>query len=169
MTGCTTRVHLFFFVLFYSQLISLLSGECTLQLVVMSDIEIDEILCYISNRIDSVPNDQLVAICVNSFEASEIKDSKLRLFNKCERGPENDDPPPGCTKYQARRGVNSANNNVQDIIALMQELGTNCPSYAAVNLNKLPPITLDIIDVKALLSSLSINAIPYVLSAMSNF
>ena len=64
----------------------------------MSDIENDEILCYISNRLDSVPNDQLVATCVNSFEAFEIKDSTLQLFNKCERGPENDNPPAGSTK-----------------------------------------------------------------------
>ena len=113
-------------------------------------LEVDEILCYISNKVDVVPNEQLVDICVNSFDSNEISASKLRLFTKCERGPDNDPPDEG-VKFIARRGPNSAKNNVQDIIGLLLELGADAPLFAAVNLNKLPPISIENIDVKALL------------------
>ncbi len=118
----------------------------------MTDIlEVDEILCFISNKLDSVPNDQLVTICVNSFEATDIKSSKLRLFKKVGRGPDDVQPSDGGIKFIARKGANCTTNNVQDIITLFLELGSDAPSFAAVNLNRMPPISIESVDIKALL------------------
>ena len=49
--------------------------------------EVDEILCYIANKLDSLPAEQLVNICATSFDDADIKASKLRLFTKFNRGP----------------------------------------------------------------------------------
>ena len=95
---------------------------------------IDELLCYISCKLNLMKCDDLVSLCINSFTDSTIVASKLGLFEACKRGP--NDPPPtgGGIKYQRRRGNNSMENDVRDIITLFQEMGSRAPKFAAVDL-----------------------------------
>ena len=54
--------------------------------VTMATVIVDELLCFISNKIDYVTCDELVALCTKSFTAVNIKESKLTRFNACNRG-----------------------------------------------------------------------------------
>ena len=41
----------------------------------------DEFLCYIANKVDVLPADTLVTLCVGTFTEQLIEDSKLKLYN----------------------------------------------------------------------------------------
>ena len=113
---------------------------------------IDELLCFITNKLDIVPCDDLVTLCTKTFDETTIRESKLTLFNACHRGPEHEAPPDGI-KYRKCKGSNSAENNIKDVITLFQELGADAPKFAAVNLNILPDMT-DVDRLYALVSRL---------------
>ena len=97
-----------------------------------------------------MPVDNLVKVCEANFTSSFICDAKLRLFNACERGPEIKSVPSGGIVFKTQRGPQSTVNNITDIITLLQEEGVDMPTLAAANLNLLPPVTLDDIDVAGL-------------------
>ena len=118
-------------------------------LVTMATVIVDELLCFISNKIDYVTCDELVALCTKSFTAVNIKESKITLFNACNRGP-SDPPSETGIKYRNCRGDHSNDNNVKDMITLFQELGATAPKFAAVNLNLIPVVSADKVDVNAL-------------------
>ena len=115
----------------------------------MATIIVDELLCFISNKIDYVTCEELVALCTKAFTAVNIKESKLTLFNTCQRGP-SDTPSETGIKYRSCRGDSSNENNVKDMITLFQELGATAPKFAAVNLNLIPVVSADKVDVSAL-------------------
>ena len=118
-------------------------------LVTMATVIVDELLCFISNKIDYVTCDELVALCTKSFTAVNIKESKITLFNAGNRGP-SDPPSETGIKYRNCRGDHSNDNNVKDMITLFQELGATAPKFAAVNLNLIPVVSADKVDVNAL-------------------
>ena len=120
----------------------------------MVDIMIDELLCYISWKLQVMTTDDLVNICVNSFTETKISESKLSLFNACERGP-GVEPQGSGIKYKRRQGDNCAKNSVKDIITLLQELGCNAPKFAAADLNSIPCPRTESIDLPSLLKSIS--------------
>ena len=59
-----------------------------------------------------------------------------------------------CTRLRKRQGPHKTTKNIDDIVRLMQEKGTDTPTFVALNLAKLPPVTFDSIDVSALLHSI---------------
>ena len=106
----------------------------------MTDIVVDEILCYISNAMDTVPSEDLVGICCHAFELGEIRQSKLKFFTLCKRLKDDTNIPAGGIKFIPRRGE-SAVNDIKDIMKLFQELGTEIPVFAAVNLKVVPSLS----------------------------
>ena len=56
-----------------------------------------------------------------------------------------------------RIGPKRSAQNIDDIIRLLQEKGTDTPTFVARDLGKLPPVTFDSIDVSALLHSIRQN------------
>ncbi len=56
--------------------------------------------------------------------------------------------------WRKRQGPHKTTKNIDDIVRLMQEKGTDTPTFVALNLAKLPPVTFDSIDVSALLHSI---------------
>ena len=41
---------------------------------------VDELLCFIANKLDYVGAEELISLCVKSFSEADIKESKLTLF-----------------------------------------------------------------------------------------
>ena len=118
-------------------------------------VTIDELLCYVSCKLNLMTCDALVSLCINAFTDTAIVASKLCLFNACKKGP-NDPAPTEGIKYQRRRGNNSMENDVRDIITLFQEMGANAPKFAAVDLNSLPSPNVDTVDVPSLLKAVEL-------------
>ena len=115
---------------------------------------VDELLCFLANKLDFINCDELVSLCTKSFDENIIKESKLTLFNACNRGPD-DNPPLEGIKYRRCKGPNSVENNIKDMIKLFQELGDAAPPFAAVNLNALPTVSSDKVDVNGLVNMIA--------------
>ena len=111
---------------------------------------VDELLCFIANKLQILQCEELIHMCTNVFTDVNIKDSKLKFFNAINRGPQHAQPITGI-KYQARKGTKSSETNLKDIISLFQELGADAPRFAAVDLQRLP----DMWDVHNLLTMMS--------------
>ena len=116
---------------------------------------IDELLCYISSKLNLLTCDTLVSLCINGFTDAAIVASKLCLFNACNRGPSDPVPTVGI-KYQKRRGDMRMENDVRDIITLFQEMGARAPKYAAIDLNILPSPNVENVDVPSLLQAIEL-------------
>ena len=113
---------------------------------------IDELLCFVMNKFDKLDCETMVRLCVETYTCGEIEQSKKQLFEALK--DEND-----VTQFKKRRSYKSSDskqiNNMGDIYQLLQEKGSeHWPTYVASDLNKLPPITFDHIDVTALLTNL---------------
>ena len=119
----------------------------------MTNIIINELLCYIANKVNILATTFLEKLCVDAFTADQIESSKLVFFNACKRGPD-DEVIPDVFWFKLRRGALKSVNNIKDIIALFLELGNEVPTFVAADLNSLPPLTIDSIDVSALLVSM---------------
>ena len=85
----------------------LCSYRCILKMA--NDVIIDEILCFVSNAIDTLPGDDLIASCVSAFDVSDIRRSKLQFFTYCKRLSGDADIPNGGIKHIARRGDSPVN------------------------------------------------------------
>ena len=110
---------------------------------------IDELLCFVQNTIDILPPISIGDLCTATFTEHDIEASKRRLFELCA-----DD---SCTRMRKRIGPKRSVQNVNDIIRLLQEKGTDTRTFVAIDLAKLPPVTLDSIGVSTLLNSIRQN------------
>lgn len=111
------------------------------------NIVIDELLSYVQNKISIIDEDSLSRICVSSFKSDEIKRSKDLLFDSL----------PTEKKKISRKRLGKENRDVEDIISLFK--GTDpevMPVFVARDLEKLPPILFDHVDVSKLLKDLLI-------------
>ena len=103
---------------------------------------INELLCYILNKIDSIPQDTLVQLIAENFSEEEVEAAKGLLCSHV------DEP----LKAGNRRGQNKKKLNIQDIYRMALECDrAELPKFVALDLAKLPPISIDCIDVSALM------------------
>ena len=103
---------------------------------------INELLCYMLNKVDSVPQDTLVRLISENFEDAEVEAAKSLL---CAHVADS-------IKAGNRRGQNKKQLNIQDIYKMTLECNRDeLPRFVALNLAKLPPVSIDCIDVSALL------------------
>lgn len=107
------------------------------------NIVINELLSFIQNKVDVMDEVALVQICESSFSIEEIKEAKNLLFTSIITSERN---------IQRKRD-GKASRDLNDIISLVK--GTDpelVPIFVAKNLQKLPPVTFDHVDVTRLLN-----------------
>ena len=108
---------------------------------------INEVLCFIQNKIDILDFDIIVQLCVENFDKAAIDKSKEMLFDLCH--DESDK-----TVRRGRTGEHKSDRNLRDIYNLLQEKGDSAPTFCAMNLNILPPVTLKNVNVSNLLHTI---------------
>lgn len=109
------------------------------------NIVIDELLAYIQNKISVVDEVSLIKICISAFKSEEIKRSKTLLFESL----------PTDMRKIARKKEGKENRDMLDIISLFKSTNVEIiPVFVARDLDKLPPITFDHLDVSKLLKDL---------------
>ena len=106
---------------------------------------IDEVLCYIQNKMKILSVDNIVILCEPVFDAEQVESAKEILFDLCHQ--ENDK-----TERKTRIGQHKNERNIRDICNLFEEKGNDAPVFVAQDLNNLPPVTINCLDVSLLLS-----------------
>nr|XP_006823137.1 PREDICTED: uncharacterized protein LOC102807118 [Saccoglossus kowalevskii] len=115
-------------------------GEDPTKGLTASGVMINELDCFLINKIDILPTDILAKLCVDHFEDDDIDFAKRTLFDLC------------CnditSRFIKRQGHNKRSNNVLDMIKLIHEIDEeNLPCFVAKNLTKLPPFDITHVDV----------------------
>ncbi len=106
---------------------------------------IDDLLCFIVYKMQVLPPDTIIQLVTSTYKVDDIDESKKKLFALC-----------GTSRCISHKGEKKDSMNVKDMIKLLQERGTEIPTFVckAVDLCKLPPISFDSVDVSNLLSQI---------------
>ncbi|KAI5640347.1 hypothetical protein NE865_07272 [Phthorimaea operculella] len=107
------------------------------------DIIINEVLCFINAKTDVMDEQSIVQICESNFTEEEIENAKSVIYNHLQT-----------SRLQLRKGEGRTKRNLQDIIKVLKDNPNKLPTLVAQNLNRLPPISFDYIDVTTLLKDI---------------
>lgn len=111
------------------------------------NIVINEVLAFIQNKIDVMNEESLVRICETAFTASEINLAKNLLFDSINTE----------VRKKIRKRTGKSQRDLYDVIGLLKETEPEeTPVFVAKDLQKLPPISFDHIDVTRLLKDILI-------------
>lgn len=103
---------------------------------------INELLCYLLAKIDSVPTDTLTRLVSENFSEDEVDAAKGLLCSHVNES----------IRAGTKRGQNKKKHNLDDIVKMLVTCDREClPKFVALDLSKLPPISIDCIDVSALM------------------
>ena len=103
---------------------------------------INELLCYMLAKIDSVPTDALTRLVNENFSDSEVDAAKSLL---CEHVDD-------AIKAGNKRGQHKKKHDLDDIVKMLEQCDrSSLPGFVALELSKLPPISIDCIDVSSLM------------------
>ena len=108
---------------------------------------INETLCYIQNKMDNMPTDELCKIVLEFYTGGRIESAKTMLYESCE-GIEGE-------RMKKRKQPNKHLNNVRDIIDRFNEVGLAAPQFVARNLSNMPPTALGGFDIAKIVKSLA--------------
>lgn len=107
---------------------------------------VNELLAFTSNKVDTLPEPAIIQICLSTYSCDEIETARsiaLKLLAP--------------SKKFMRRKEGSEQKSIQDIIKMIKEFEPDClPSFVAKNLNKIPPVSFDYIDVTAFLKEMAL-------------
>lgn len=94
-----------------------------------SGVYVDELLCFIQNKINTDSMDNVVKLCSDFYSEEDTELSKSNLFDIVH-------PP---DRYIKRRGQNKTKDNLMDMCTIFYSL--DIATFVAHTLSKLPPIT----------------------------
>lgn len=110
---------------------------------------IDEFLTFVQNKYNKLDELSIVQICSTSFSDGEIEEGKAKLFNAL---------PEDCRggRLVTRKGEDKSKKNIKDVLKLLKEADhKDHPIFVAQDLDKLPPVTFEHVDVSRLLRDLA--------------
>ncbi|KPJ00531.1 hypothetical protein RR46_07121 [Papilio xuthus] len=111
------------------------------------NIVINELLSFIQNKCDIMDEEGIIRLCVTTFKPEDISSAKNLLFGSMKP----------IKRKTARKGDGKSRRELEDIISTFKEVDPEeLPMFVARDLQKLPPITFDHIDVTRLLKDLLI-------------
>ncbi|CAG4953939.1 unnamed protein product [Colias eurytheme] len=107
---------------------------------------INELLSFISNKVDTLPETAIIQICTSAYGYEEIEAARTIVYKLLTP-----------SKKLMRRKEGSEQKSLQEIIKLIKETEPeSLPCFVAKNLNKLPPVTFDHIDVTTFLKEMTL-------------
>ncbi|XP_039759543.1 uncharacterized protein LOC120633403 [Pararge aegeria] len=107
---------------------------------------INEFLTFVQNKIDVLDELSIVQICATNFLDAEIEAGKSTLYSAC--GDK--------VRIVQRKGDDKKKRNIKDVIKLLKEVDPDAqPTFVAKDLNRLPPVSFDYVDVTRLLKDMT--------------
>lgn len=113
------------------------------------NIVICEVLAFIQNKLDVMDVESLVRVCKTAFSEADLKTAKNLLFDSVATNK----------RKITRKRDGKSGRDLEDIINLMTDADANhvdIPIFVAKDLQKLPPVTFDHVDVTRLLKDIVI-------------
>ncbi|XP_052755599.1 uncharacterized protein LOC128201762 [Galleria mellonella] len=108
------------------------------------NIVINELLCFVQNKIDVMDEESLIRLIVGEFSTLEINNAKELLFSSI-----------STTVKNISRRKNREQKETEDIICVLKNTDPDkTPIFVAKELQKLPPVTFDHIDATRLLKDI---------------
>lgn len=109
------------------------------------NIVINEVLTFVSNKIDVMDEISLVQICTSAFSESDILNAKNLLFDSLSSS----------RRKKIRKRIGKSRRDLEDIISVIKETDPEeIPVFVARELHKLPPVLFDHVDVTRLLKDI---------------
>lgn len=109
------------------------------------NIVISEVLSFIQNKIDIMDNISLIQICKSAFSEEDVEGAKKLLYQAI----------PNSKRLINRKSKGKIERDLADIIDLFKQTDPELiPVFVARDLQKLPPITFDHVDVTNLLKNI---------------
>lgn len=109
------------------------------------NVVISEVLAFIQNKMEVMDQLSLIQICVSAFTAEDIIEAKNLLFS-CVKSSK---------KKSQRKRDGKSRRDLEDIVGLFQELDPDdFPVFVVQNINKLPAVHWDHIDVSRFLKEI---------------
>lgn len=106
---------------------------------------ISELLCFVQNSADVMDEESIIRLCESTFSEEEIEREKKLLFEAVVTS----------LPMKKRKRAGKTLRNLEDILVVIKETDPEkMPIYVARNLQKLPPVTFDHIDVSKLLKDI---------------
>lgn len=112
----------------------------------MAKVIINEFLTFVQNKYDVLDKLSIIQICATNFTDAEIVEAKNLFYKEC-----------GSTlKNVVRKGDDKKKKNIGDVLSIFEEIDPeNQPCFVAKDLNRLPPVTFDHVDVTRLLKDMT--------------
>lgn len=104
----------------------------------------NELLAFLQQKLDVMDEVSAIQICATNFSEEDVAAAKLLLYKSLNK----------CDQMVSRRR-DGTKKSIQDIITLLKETDPDdVPTFVARDLNKLPPVTFDHVDVTSLLKDI---------------
>ena len=88
---------------------------------------VDKLLCFLSNKIDVLHPQTIADLCATSFDDIEIENSKKHLSDLCVDEKS--------SRFRRRQGPKKSAVNIDDMLRLLHEKGSDVPVFVARDLS----------------------------------
>ena len=111
------------------------------------DIHINEVLSFICNKVNIMPYEMIVKLCMDFYSNEDVESAKDILFNTAFSDTDEDKP-----RNIKRRGAGKRQSDLQDILNIFLELTPHSiPCYVAKDLSNLPPLSMNNFDMASVI------------------
>ncbi|CAH1250244.1 Hypp8827 [Branchiostoma lanceolatum] len=109
-------------------------------------IVINDLLCFIVNKMDRIPGDVISKMCLDTYTEIEIEAAKKLVFDTCQPSE----------RPKERRGANKSTANMSDILRVLHSTDlSTLPTFVSATLH-IPAVDLEHIDITVCLQELQI-------------
>ena len=116
----------------------------------VQNIVVNELLCFLSNKVRSMTYDSLMKLCMDFYDEETVIAAKTTLLEHVVI-PEGDD------KRKRRIGANKKATSMKDILSVFLELTLeDVPLFVANNLHNLPPLSMDNFDMSRVIRDMEV-------------
>jgi len=117
--------------------------ELSANTVIEANPSVNELICFVQQKSTVMPFDHLVDLCSSFYNSDEIKTALSSVMKFAKQ------------RVPAYKGNDKDKKAVSDIVKICLDPNVRIPTFCALQLDRLPPVDVNHVDVSALLQELS--------------
>ncbi|XP_035664532.1 uncharacterized protein LOC118408028 [Branchiostoma floridae] len=111
-----------------------------------NDVIINDMLCFVVNKMDVLPTDVITKLCIETYSDDEVEAAKKLVFDLCKPNE----------RYKKSRGTNRSATTMADILRVLHSMDPpSIPTFVSATLH-LPPVSFEHVDITAYLQQLQV-------------